>query len=219
MFVITGCALPFNLPTTSPIPVTVRALGWRKEMLREVVAPGAFARSLKRGDRVEARLQHDGARPLGTTNDRLRLWQDAAALHFALCVPHGRVGAELLELRDSGAFAGVSVAFRAGDDALEVSASGERMRRVYDAVPEEVSLIVGPARPAYPGTTLDLFESRYMRGPVGRRCSLLAAEMERDGGLGDSTRRSRLEEAERDLGRRRAIARSVAQRLTAYGRF
>src|SRR4051794_7529743 len=78
-----GYAARFNAPS--------EVLAERGKVFREVILPGAFARSLAappRGD-ILALWNHgaDGRPPLARTPDTLKLWEDAEGLRYEFELP------------------------------------------------------------------------------------------------------------------------------------
>jgi len=116
----------------------------------EVIAPGAFAASLKSGCDIISMMDHDPTRVLARTRSgNLKLSEDSAGLAFEIAVPDTSVGKDVLALAERNDLGGMSFAFR-------VPEGGENWngnRRTLTAVDlHEISVI--SAWPAYPATTV-----------------------------------------------------------------
>ena len=117
---------------------------------REVIRPGAFARTLAERRDVVGLADHDKTRLLARTRTgSLTLKEDDAGLAFRLSVPETQAGRDVLELAQRGDLGGMSFGFT-------VSEGGERWegrRRELRAVDlHEISVV--SAWPAYEGTTV-----------------------------------------------------------------
>ena len=131
---------------------------------REVIAPGAFTRTLAESRDILALADHDPARVLGRTKSgTLQLREDANGLTFELQVPDTSTGRDLRALAERGDLGGVSVGFIATRD----SWNGE-LRTLHEVELHEISIV--QAHPAYPETTVSL----RSRGTAGRRDPRLA---------------------------------------------
>lgn len=116
----------------------------------EVVAPGAFAASLKSGRDILAMVDHDSSKVLARTKSgSLKLAEDSAGLAFELSVPDTQAGRDVLALAERGDLGGMSFGFivpKGGD-----TWAGDR--RTLTAVDlREISVV--SAWPAYPETTV-----------------------------------------------------------------
>lgn len=122
--------------------------------LVERIAPGAFDRSLARGDDVVALLNHDeniilGRRAAGT----LRLTSDAVGLRFEIDVPAAPSGQDIYEAVRRGDLRGASFAFYADAETFARGGEGEPDVRT---ITEATLLDVGPCTwPAYEGTSAE----------------------------------------------------------------
>lgn len=122
---------------------------------REIIKPGAFARSLKDAPNVRALYDHDTRQVLGTTRaDTLQLREDAKGLSFELMLPDTSYARDLSALVDRGDVAGCSFAFRVrpGGESWE-QRSGETVRVLSDIELAEITIT---ANPAYPDTEVAL---------------------------------------------------------------
>src|SRR5262245_16953447 len=83
----------------------------------EIIARGAFADSLKAGDKL-ALVDHDNTKLLGRTrNGSLRLAEDSRGLHFEIALPKTTLADDLLALAEVGSLGGASFGFVATRDA------------------------------------------------------------------------------------------------------
>jgi uncharacterized protein len=115
----------------------------------EIVAQGAFARSLRSGRDVLLLADHDSTRVLARTGrGTLLLAEDTRGLHFeTLNLPNTTAANDVLELVRSGTAGGASFAFRAIGEAWD----GNR-RTLTEVDLREVSVVA--AWPAYDGTSV-----------------------------------------------------------------
>ncbi|MDX1015344.1 HK97 family phage prohead protease [Sinorhizobium medicae] len=135
----------------------------------EVIAPGAFQRSLAAGGDVLALADHDPKRVLARTKSgTLRLSEDERGLRFELDVPDTSVGRDILALAARSDLGGMSFGF-------EVPEGGEEWhgdRRTLRAVKlHEISVV--QSFPAYSGTSVS---ARSRRTIADRR--IIALELE-----------------------------------------
>ncbi|MEA1081971.1 HK97 family phage prohead protease [Marinobacter qingdaonensis] len=122
---------------------------------REIIAPGAFARTLRDGHPVFAVHHHSMADVLGSTRSgTLKLSEDSRGLHFDLALPDSSLGRDIHELVRRGDLASMSFSFfingAAGEKWRETS-SGEIERTLIDVSLVEISTV---ALPAYPASTV-----------------------------------------------------------------
>jgi HK97 family phage prohead protease len=116
----------------------------------EVLAPRAFADTLKAGRDVLALLDHDPARVLARTRSKsLRLVEDSRGLAFDLDVPQTSYGADVLALAERGDLGGMSFGFTVPKGGEEWSGNRRTLRGV-DL--HEISVV--SAWPAYPNTVV-----------------------------------------------------------------
>jgi len=130
------------------------------ERFTEVIAPGAFAASLKAGGDILALVDHDAARVLARTRSgTLRLSEDRHGLAFSLDVPDTTTGRDVLALAERGDLGGMSFGFsvRKGGEHWQ---GDRRELRAVDLY--EVSIV--SAFPAYPDTVIAA-RARYAAGP------------------------------------------------------
>ncbi|MDX2288558.1 MAG: HK97 family phage prohead protease [Hyphomicrobiaceae bacterium] len=152
-FYVSGYASVFGLPDQS----------------RDVVAPGAFAKSLaqRRAGGIRMLFQHDPGQPIGTW-DVVR--EDARGLWVEGRLAQGSArAAEIAALMSAGAVDGLSIGFRTLK-ARRDAASGTR--RLIEVDLWEVSIVTFPMQP--------LARARLSAVPIGkaaRGASPLAHEM------------------------------------------
>jgi uncharacterized protein len=117
----------------------------------EVLAPRAFAASLKSNLDIIALVDHDIGRVLARTKSKtLKLSEDSRGLAFDLSVPDTSFGRDVLALAKRGDLGGMSFGFivpKGGD-------SWDGTRRTLNAVDlREISVV--SAWPAYPDTVVN----------------------------------------------------------------
>lgn len=126
---------------------------------REVIAPGAFARTLAENRDILALVDHDASRVLGRTRSgTLELRETGAGLEYRVTLPDTTTGNDLRALAQRGDLGGVSMGFIATRDSWK----GE-LRTLHEVELHEVSIV--QAHPAYPTTTVSL----RSRNAVGLR--------------------------------------------------
>lgn len=109
----------------------------------EIIAPGAFAKSLA-GD-VRALWNHNSDFPLGrTTNQTLQLSEDARGLAFTLTPPDTAMGRDALVSVDRGDVTGVSFGFEVVTDEW-ATVGGKKTRTLREVMLYEISPVVFPA--------------------------------------------------------------------------
>jgi len=117
---------------------------------REVIAAGAFTRTLSEQRDILALADHDPTRVLGRTKSgTLALRETAQGLEYTLTLPDTSVGNDIRELAQRGDIGGVSMGFRAVRD----SWSGD-LRTLHEVELHEISIV--SAHPAYADTTVTL---------------------------------------------------------------
>lgn len=113
----------------------------------EMIARGAFAETLKSGDKL-ALVDHDTAKLLGRTrNGSLKLAEDTRGLHFALTLPNTTLANDILALAEAGSLGGASFGFNVKRDAWQGT-----LRTLQAVDLREISIV--SAWPAYPQTTV-----------------------------------------------------------------
>ena len=117
---------------------------------REVIAPGAFARTLSENRDILALVDHDVSRVLGRTRSgSLSLSETAEGLEYRLSLPDTTTGNDLRTLAQRGDLGGVSMGFVAARDSWD----GE-LRTLHEVELHEISIV--QAHAAYPTTTVSL---------------------------------------------------------------
>lgn len=118
---------------------------------REIIAPGAFAKSLK-GD-VRALRNHDRARVLGrTTSGTLRLREDDVGLAVEIDLPDTSDGRDIATLVERGDLDGMSFGFIAVNQTWDETGDVPT-RTIHEAALLEVTVATFPA---YDDTTIAL---------------------------------------------------------------
>lgn len=121
---------------------------------REVIAPGAFTRSLASGADVLALADHDTSKVLGRTRSgTLVLHEGDKGLEYSLTLPDTTIGNDLRQLAQRGDLGGVSFGF----NVLRDSWDGET-RTLHEVTLHEISIV--QAWPAYADTTVSLRSKR-----------------------------------------------------------
>lgn len=119
---------------------------------REVIAPGAFARTIRNGHTIHALHSHDFADLLGSTRSgALKLSEDSRGLYFELELADTSLGRDVYALVKRGDMNSMSFLFNVN------GAAGERWRELSDGTIErtlidvnlfEISTVASPAYPA-----------------------------------------------------------------------
>lgn len=134
--------------------VSERMTGWKNDFV-EVVAPGAFAKTLTDGDDVRATVDHKGGvLALGrTTKGTLRLSEDAKGLLADITPPDTQAGRDVVTLVKRGDLSQMSFSFETIRESIErAKEKGEPDRRILIEVKLfDVSIVTFPA---YPDTTI-----------------------------------------------------------------
>lgn len=133
----------------------------------EIIARGAFADSLKAGDKL-ALLDHDAGKLLARTrNGSLKLAEDIRGLHFEIELPKTTLANDVLALAEAGSLGGASFGFVATRDAWTGS-----LRTLHAVDLREVSIV--SAWPAYPMTSVSARSAAMAaRSIYARRLALL----------------------------------------------
>jgi hypothetical protein len=133
----------------------------------EIIARGAFADTLKSGDKL-ALVDHDAARILGRTRaGTLKLAEDTRGLHFEIDAPDTTPGRDVLALAERGDLGGASFGFVAIRDAWAGS-----LRTLFAVDLREISIV--SAWPAYPQTSVSARSiAQHNRTVYARRLALL----------------------------------------------
>lgn len=115
---------------------------------REVLAPGAFKRSLESDQDLVALAHHDSTMVLGRRSAKtLKAWEDDKGLRVEIIPPDTSLGRDIVELVRRGDLGAMSFGFEVVDDEVR-SEGGEVIRTVKDLNLFEVSIVTWPAYPA-----------------------------------------------------------------------
>ncbi|MEA3061951.1 MAG: uncharacterized protein QOJ94_1732 [Sphingomonadales bacterium] len=111
----------------------------------DIVRPGAFARSLGRGERVPLLWQHESARPIGRVE---YLKEDRRGLRVIARLSEGAAGREAASFLREGAVRGLSFGYRVRAARGPSTGSGQAgVRELTDVELVEVSLVTLPMQP------------------------------------------------------------------------
>jgi HK97 family phage prohead protease len=128
----------------------------------EVIAPGAFERTLRENPDVLALVEHDTSKVLArTTNGSLRIAEDARGLRVEITPADTSYARDLLALVKRGDVAGMSFRFRPypNGHAMDLRSSPP-IRTLTSVELKEVSVVVEPAYPATEVSVRALEEAR-----------------------------------------------------------
>jgi uncharacterized protein len=123
--------------------------------LREVIAPGAFTRTLREFPDILALVEHDTGKVLArTTNGTLRIAEDERGLSVEIDPANTSYARDLIELVRRGDVAGMSFRFKPfpGGASLDMGQSPP-LRTLHSVRLREVTVTVSPA---YPDTSVAL---------------------------------------------------------------
>jgi HK97 family phage prohead protease len=125
--------------------------GWR-----EVVKPGAFAKTLKDGADVRALFNHDSNYVLARTKSgTLRLAEDRSGLAVEIDPPETAWASDLIKSVERGDIDQMSFGFRAVKVMWDDTNRKEPVRELHEAQLFDVSLVTYPA---YPQTSVSVRE-------------------------------------------------------------
>lgn len=134
----------------------------------EIIRPGAFAESLRRGRNIRALYHHNDLSLLGTTQaGTLRLREDDTGLAFEVDLPDTSYGNDVGVLVERGDIAGCSFGFRVAEGGDRWEQRGNRLiRELVEVDLVEVTLTHDPA---YADTTVAMRSNpnRYQFFTVG----------------------------------------------------
>lgn len=125
-------------------------------LFREIIAPGAFAKTLRAKNDVAALINHDPNWVLGTTrSNTLRLWEDSKGLAFEVMPPDTEWARGFLESMKRGDMSATSFGFQIiGVETGSVKEdNGKRLdlQRLTEVRLFDVSIVTFPAYPATKG--------------------------------------------------------------------
>lgn len=140
--VISGYAAVFNSPSED--------LGG----FIEIIAPGAFKRSLDAKKDIRAFADHDMGKILARSkNGTLSLEEDTTGLKTTIKLPNTTLGNDIRALVADGTVSQMSFGFRVLKDSWSKTAEGKALRTITDLDLIEVSVV---SIPAYPDTSIAL---------------------------------------------------------------
>ncbi|MFE1095888.1 HK97 family phage prohead protease [Streptomyces smyrnaeus] len=112
----------------------------------EVIAPGAFTRSLEEGHDVRAVINHDPNLVIGRVSaGTLRLSQDDTGLRYEVDLPNTTAARDLAESLKRGDISQSSFQFRTIEDDWSFDTDGRELRTLYDLELRDVSPVTYPA--------------------------------------------------------------------------
>lgn len=136
----------------------------------ELIAPGAFKRTLKDNDDIRALFNHDWSVVLGRTKaGTLSLSEDERGLKFDLELPNTTAGRDLAESMERGDINQCSFGFYATEETWDYN-SEPALRTVNEAELYEISIV---SIPAYDDTEAALVRSKEIDKSVEKRLKLL----------------------------------------------
>lgn len=140
------------------------------DWFEEVIAPGAFSRTLSENGDIRALFNHDWNYVLGRTkNGTLRLEEDERGLKFEIELPNTSVARDLVESMSRGDINQCSFGFIATEEAWDYSVEPAK-RTVTEAELYEISVV---SIPAYEDTEAQLVRSKEIVKEVEMRTKLL----------------------------------------------
>lgn len=155
---ITGYASVFNSKTS---------IG---EFFDEVIAPGAFSKSLANNSDVRALFNHNWDKVLGRTKSgTLRLFEDDRGLKFEIDLPDTSVARDLAESMARGDINQCSFGFFATGESWDYT-SDPALRTVTEVELYEISIV---SIPAYEDTEAALVRSKEIDKEVEQRLKIL----------------------------------------------
>lgn len=166
----------------------------------EVIAPGAFAESLRRGDDVRAFAQHDNAAIIGRRSaETLRIEEDGTGLRVEIDLPDTTVAHDLAENLRLGNLDGMSFGFlpRQVEWTFTESEDEPDVRRLLEVDLVEVSVVTFAA---YDSTTAALRCAKAVQAEADQLAKEAAAHRNCERRASPQT--LRLRAAARDLERR-----------------
>ena len=156
--VISGYAAVFNSRTS---------IG---DFFDEVIAPGAFARTLSENSDVRALFNHNWDNVLGRTkNGTLKLEEDERGLKFEVELPNTSVARDLVESLNRGDINQCSFSFIATEENWDYSVE-PALRTVHEAKLYEISVV---SIPAYEDTEVALVRSKEIDKEVEKRMAMI----------------------------------------------
>lgn len=129
---------------------------WDGGSFVEIIAPGAFARTLRQAPDVRALAQHDSGKVLGRVKaGTLRVWEDEVGLRFEVDLPDTQYARDLRASVSRGDINGCSFGFCVGPGGDSVAMIGDRIVRTLLDV-DLIEISTGVTFPAYPDTAVNV---------------------------------------------------------------
>jgi uncharacterized protein len=125
---------------------------------REIIAPGAFTRTLEENRDITALWDHDTRLLLGRVPDSLTLREDSHGLRVEIDLPDTTYAKDLAELVRTGRLHGMSFGFIVPKGGDEFTMSGDTLIRTLNEL--ELYEVSAVTNPAYANTTIDARELR-----------------------------------------------------------
>lgn len=136
----------------------------------EIIAPGAFTRTLKENDDIRALFNHDWSVVLGRTKaGTLKLSEDERGLKFELELPNTTAGRDLAASMERGDINQCSFGFYATEETWDYN-SEPALRTINEAELYEISIV---SIPAYEDTEAALVRSKEIDKTVERRLKII----------------------------------------------
>lgn len=137
----------------------------------EIIAPGAFSRSLSDGD-IRALINHDWSNVIGRTKSgTLRLEEDSHGLKFEVELPNTSAARDLVESMERGDIDQCSFGFWVdeGKEAWDYSVE-PAIRTLIEVELYEISVV---SLPAYEDTEVSLVRSKEIGKQIEKRIAIL----------------------------------------------
>ncbi|WAA10835.1 HK97 family phage prohead protease [Fervidibacillus albus] len=136
----------------------------------EVIAPGAFSRTLSENGDIRALFNHDWDNVLGRTKaDTLLLEEDDRGLKFEIDLPNTSVARDLVESMKRGDINQCSFGFIPIEEEWDYSVE-PALRTIKDVDLYEISIV---SLPAYEDTEVSLVRSKEIGEEVEKRIKLI----------------------------------------------
>lgn len=140
------------------------------DYFEEVIAPGAFAKSIAENSDVRALFNHNWDKVLGRTKSgTLRLMEDSRGLKFEVDLPNTVAARDLAESMDRGDIDQCSFGFYATEETWDYSVE-PALRTVHEVELYEISVV---SIPAYEDTEVFLTRSKEIDREVEQRIKIL----------------------------------------------
>ena len=122
----------------------------------DVVAPGAFSKSLGSGRKVKMLWQHNMSDPIGVWDE---IQEDAKGLYVkGRLLKDVQKGREAMALLKAGAIDGMSIGYRTIEAAPE---AGGRVRKLMEVELHEISIVTNPMLPIAKVTAIKSDDGRF----------------------------------------------------------